>query len=376
MEYPLLDGLIANASERKRAVDNLELLRAQLDAEVPEKDVEENLLLATWNIRDLNKKNRRGFGERLPETYFYIAEVLSRFDFVAVQEVNELDEWEKITAILGPAWDWVATDVTDPSIGGNGERLTFLYDRRKVSFRHIAGELVLPVRLLISTAVEPGKGEEADVVDVKDKQPVGKQFRRTPFTALFQAGWFKYEICTVHIYFGDPSGPKFKERVEEIETIASYFGRRAKRSAADERALILLGDFNIVDRENETMDALVKNGFQVPQALQGVGGTNVDRERFYDQIAFHELAGIDDLDKAAPDGLPRAGTVPIFDKVFTEDQFDDYEAAAASSKNGKGKKGTELKAYYEEWRTYQFSDHFPLWVRVPVDKSKAYLQKL
>jgi len=113
MEYPLLDGLIANASERKRAVDNLELLRAQLDAEVPEKDVEENLLLATWNIRDLNKKNRRGFGERLPETYFYIAEVLSRFDFVAVQEVNELDEWEKITAILGPAWDWVATDVTD-----------------------------------------------------------------------------------------------------------------------------------------------------------------------------------------------------------------------------------------------------------------------
>jgi endonuclease/exonuclease/phosphatase family metal-dependent hydrolase len=353
MRYSLLNDLIEKKTERRRAVKNLERLRAQLETEVPEKDVEDNLLLATWNIRDLNKVNRRGVGERLPETYFYIAEVLSRFDFVAVQEVNELNEWKKITKILGPAWDWVATDVTDPGLGGNGERLTFLYDRRKVSFRHIAGELVLPSNLMI-----------------------GKQFRRTPFTALFQAGWFKFEICTVHIYYGSGGGAKFKERVEEIKTIASYLGKRAKKSAADERALILLGDFNIVDRKNETMDALVKKGFRVPQALQEVGATNVDKNKYYDQIAVHKLAGIDDLDKAAPDGLPRAGTVPIFENVFTGDQFTQYKAAAASSDKGKPKQGEKLKAYYEEWRTYQFSDHFPLWVRVPVNKSGEFLQKL
>lgn len=118
-------------------IGNLAALRKQLSADVPPKDADDNLLLATWNVRDPGMVNRRGFGERLPETYFYIAEVLSRFDFVAVQEVNELDEWQKILEIFGPDFDGIATDVTDPSLGGNGERLTYLYDRRKVRFREV-----------------------------------------------------------------------------------------------------------------------------------------------------------------------------------------------------------------------------------------------
>src|SRR5688572_19399526 len=99
MRYSLLRYRITN-SERARVVRNLVALREQLSREIPPKDAEDNLLLATWNVRDLGKINRRGFGERLPETYFYIAEVLSRFDFVAVQEVNELDEWKRITEVL------------------------------------------------------------------------------------------------------------------------------------------------------------------------------------------------------------------------------------------------------------------------------------
>ena len=37
-------------------------------------------------------------------------------------------------SILGPDWDYIATDVTDPVLGGNGERMTFAFDKRKVWF--------------------------------------------------------------------------------------------------------------------------------------------------------------------------------------------------------------------------------------------------
>jgi len=154
--------------------------------------------------------------------------VISRFDFVAVQEVNEINEWEKVMRILGHDWDWIATDVTDPALGGNGERLTYVFDKRKVDFRNIAGELVLPAKLLISTAVVPAKADKgADLAKVDGKE-VGKQFRRTPFAAVFQAAWFKYEICTVHIYYGGETGRRLEERVAEIQRVAEFFGKRAE----------------------------------------------------------------------------------------------------------------------------------------------------
>jgi hypothetical protein len=92
MNYSMLNDL--PKAEMKRGISNLKALRAQLSAKIPAKDAEDNLLLATWNIRDLGKAGGGwGYGERLPESYFYIAEILSRFDFIAVQEVNELAVW-------------------------------------------------------------------------------------------------------------------------------------------------------------------------------------------------------------------------------------------------------------------------------------------
>ena len=194
--YSSIRYKIRNKAERKRALSGLKKLRAQLDQDVPSKDTEGHLLMATWNIRDFDKGNRRGFGKRMPESLFYIAEIISRFDFVAVQEINALDEWRDVMRILGSDWDYICTDTTDTSLGGNGERLTYVFDRRKVSFQNIAGEIVLPANMLISKAlVEPDE-------DSNRKVYAGKQFRRSPFIAFFQASWFKFAICTVHIYFG------------------------------------------------------------------------------------------------------------------------------------------------------------------------------
>ncbi len=80
---------------------------------MPNKDSDDNLLLATWNIRDFGKPGiRRGWGRRLPETWFYIAEVISRFDFVAVQEIGSIrPEWEHVMDILGHSWRYLASDI-------------------------------------------------------------------------------------------------------------------------------------------------------------------------------------------------------------------------------------------------------------------------
>lgn len=369
MFYNRLRYKIRKKADRDRAVKNLIQLRHQLDRTVPGKDADDNLLLATFNIRDLGKNNRRGWGKRLPESWFYIAEVISRFDFVAVQEVNELNEWLHVMDILGQDWDYIATDETDRSLGGNGERMTFAYDKRKVFFQNIAGEIVLPSKMLISSTELEVDGKEV---------VAGSQFKRTPFMASFQSGWLKFDICTVHLYYGSSYGEKLKHRIEEIETIAEYMSERADRALGEDRALILLGDFNIVSPEHKTMQALTSNGFEIPKVLKEKPTTGT--EKHYDQIAFKtKPTVIDYINTRSQDPLKQnAGVVPLFKSVFTDNEFDQYKDIVKTSTTSGRKAETiaDLKKAYRNWRTYQFSDHYPMWVRLQTDSSAEYLKRM
>jgi hypothetical protein len=387
VDYWLLKRRIEEKTDRDRVVGHLEALRDELAGRIPPKDAEDNLLLATWNIRDLGKVNPFGYGQRLPESYFYIAEVLSRFDFVAVQEVSELGDWDRIVDILGSNWTYIASDVTDRNLGGNGERLTYLYDRRKVSFQRIAGEIVLPPALLVSTnVVEKPKDKPAD--KKLQTRGVGRQFARTPYVASFQAGWFKFDICTVHIYYGEEKGEKLQERISEIRQIAKYFGGRADEALKAQRALILLGDFNVVSPEHETMKALLDAGFQIPQVLRRP--TNIAQVNYYDQIAFKIKKGVlDYLDEPVNSPFEHAGAFNEFEHLFTPEQLPEYKetvsklksaadrkARAEAKKKGKEPpKATPIEEYYKDWRTWQLSDHWPLWVHLRVNDSGAYLEK-
>ncbi len=128
---------IADDTVRNRVVNKLLQLRQKIRTEIPPKTTRETLLLATWNIREF-KDNR------LPESYYYISEIIDAFDFVAIQEVSsDLAGLEKLMTHLGRDWDYIVTDATQGSAGG-GERMAFVYDRRKITFLHIAGEIVLP----------------------------------------------------------------------------------------------------------------------------------------------------------------------------------------------------------------------------------------
>lgn len=364
-QYSLLKTRIA-AADRKRVVAHLQRLIAQLDRDIPDKDSERNLLLATWNIRDLGKVDGWGHGKRLPESFFYIAEIISRFDFVAVQEVNELDDWYRIMDILGPNWDFIATDVTHAKLGGNGERLLYAFDKRKVWFQKIAGEIVLPSNMLVTGATA---GSEEALFK-------GKQFRRTPFMARFQSGWFKFDICTVHIYYGETSGSALRERIQEIDRIAKYLADLAKLNAKKGgRAMILLGDFNIVHPEHETMQALKAHGFRTPRKLDAP--SNLDRTKYYDQIAFLADPSVIDYIDGGGASARNAGIFEIYESIFRPEDFGDYKDHAAATKEGRSVSAEKLPTYYaDEWRTWQISDHKPLWVRLKANEAENYLKAL
>jgi hypothetical protein len=73
----------------------LALLSEALDRAVPSKQLDRNVLVASWNIRVLGRSNGKWSTEAgdTPKRNFadvhYIAKILSRFDVVAVQEVQD-----------------------------------------------------------------------------------------------------------------------------------------------------------------------------------------------------------------------------------------------------------------------------------------------
>jgi exonuclease III len=362
MRYYRIKNDFKAAQDRLRVIETLERLRKQLDDNVPGKDSENNLLLATWNIRDFGKKNRKGFGPRLKESHYYLAEIISRFDIVAVQEVNEMEEWERLMYLLGPDWDYVATGITDNKLGGNGERLTFVFDRRKVSFQKIIDEIVLPPKLEVGA----------------DGSSRGKQFNRTPVKAAFRSGWLKFDLCTVHIYFGADSGAKLVQRQQEIAAISSYLAKEAEEALERGKATFLLGDFNIMHPEHKTMEALKQSGFKIPKTL--ALHTNIKEDKYYDQIAFMEQKGLLTMvEQESTDPLKQnAGVLDIFAEVMRPKDFSLYKAAcsATTGANTVANKKKGLEKYYLDWRTYQMSDHKPMWVRLRTNDSTSYLTNL
>ncbi|MBL8960977.1 MAG: endonuclease/exonuclease/phosphatase, partial [Gemmatimonadetes bacterium] len=135
---PYYASLNPTRADDRRTAEGLLRLRIALGTDVPAKSIDDTLLIASWNLREFGGTK---FGGREREALFYIAEVISHFDLVAVQEVRDnLDALDNLMRLLGGWWDYLVTDVT---VGrqGNGERLAFIYDKRKVNFGGLAGEI-------------------------------------------------------------------------------------------------------------------------------------------------------------------------------------------------------------------------------------------
>jgi len=338
---------IRNETERTRVIDRLLTLRRQLDRDIPAKTATDTLLLATWNIRDFADN-------RSSESLHYLAEIVSRFDLVAVQEVASNHEGlVKLVALLGQNWDYIVTDCTE-GVEGGGERMAFIYDRCKVFFRKIAGELVLPKSKLL------GGYDGTEQL----------QFARTPFSVAFQAGWFRFMLTTVHIYYGS-KGDEDPRRVEEITAIAQFIKDRAAR---EDENYILLGDFNIAKTKHATMDALLKKGFYIPEEIRE-HPSDLAKSKHYDQIAFK--LKIDEDMTVFTQGNQRAGTFDFTESVYKAEDFDIYREYFTEDILKKRDTESKLMSYYlTSWRTYQMSDHLPLWIELKIDFSNQFLEKI
>lgn len=337
--YPIKS--IRDKETRSRVIERLLALRKQMDAQIPQKTASATMLLATWNIREFG-------ANRTMESLYYIAEILSRFDLIAIQEVAaNLDGLQKTLSLMGPQWDYIVTDSTDGSAGG-GERMAFVYDKSKITFKNVAGELVLPKEKLIDGSL---------------------QFSRTPFCVAFQAKWFKFKLATVHIYYGSSSGVD-PRRLAEIDTVAAYLSKRAKK---EDDSYILLGDFNIVKTSDATMKALEKNGFSIPGSIKQ-HPTDLGQTKYYDQIAFNFK--LKPSMTVFSEGEQRAGSFNFTKSVYTADDMEIYRKYFPE-KNTLNKSEKDIQKYYlSTWRTFQMSDHLPLWAELKIDFSDQYLASL
>jgi endonuclease/exonuclease/phosphatase family metal-dependent hydrolase len=261
------------------ALTELRAIRGALDlSQIPDRHVDRNLLVATWNIRafgDLAEKWDAGPGDRPKRdlhALLLIAEIVSRFDVIAIQEVKgNIKALRWMLRMLGPDWGLILTDVSrgDP---GNNERLAFVFDTRRVKPSGLAGELVIPSGWARDRRIRQDALEE--------------QFARTPYAVSFISGGQTFILVTLHVIYGKKSS----DRLAELRGIAEWLADWARRTSEDYRQnLIALGDFNIDREGDETYEAFTSTGLQPPKKLRGLPRTiydRPDRSHFYDQIAW------------------------------------------------------------------------------------------
>ena len=306
-------------------------LRAMLDKDIPAKMLDYNLLIATWNIRAFGDLTAKWNSEATdtPKRDLHalrcIAEVVSRFDIIALQEVRaNLKALRHLLKALGPNWGLILTDVTEGD-RGNGERLVFLFDTRKVQLSGLACELVVPQEQL--SDITP------DALD--------KQFARTPYAVSFRSSGKTFILVTLHITYGE----KAEERIPEIKAIAKWLAEWAKDINAWDHNLIALGDFNIDRRGDKLYDAFTSTGLYIPEDLHRVPRSifsdpkKPDLNKFYDQVAWFK----------------RDEDTPLLSIRYLRGGSFDFTKVALRSRN--------LTKAQLSWRV---SDHYPLWTEFSV----------
>lgn len=374
---------------RKFIADKLIGLKNALESEVRNTTDESSLRLATWNIMHFGNG---GAYNRSEESMLYIAEIIDHFDLVAIQEVNR--DLRKFHALmedyLGSEWDYIVTDTTEGATGNN-ERLAFVFRKNKIRFTKEVGEIVLPKGQRIAGAEE--QQEHANDTQAATDNDRHVQFARTPFSVSFQADWLKFKISTVHIYYGSKKkNPDFMDqRRDEIDRIAQFLKERhdAETEAAIDAAKedgwadpdeagwavnhILLGDFNIISPEHETMEALERDD-RFTVATKPLR-TNLGGDKHYDQIAFR--AGNPDF------SVIKTGVFTMFDHIYRDLDADYYaklpslREALVERRSGDDRTPEEAAQYFQSYyRKHQISDHKLLWCEIGIDYSKKYLGRI
>lgn len=290
------------ASER---LDLMQLMDAGY-YRIPSRRVDESIIIGSWNIAHFSEKKSW-------RSLKYIADIIERFDIVAIQEIkSDLRGLSKLQEILPGKYRVLVSDVT-----GNTERFAFIYDERTVEPTGLVGEVGLPI----------------------DTQThVGFQIHRMPYCASFRAGRFDFTIVNVHIF---QSSKSFRKK--EIELLALKLKELSdkEQSKVVDRDFFVVGDFNIEQAGDKFFQALVSHGFKMPDRLDHLT-TNFKRTGTYDKISW--------VDR--PDFIftGKCNVVPFYKVVYQE-------------RNPPGG--------YKE-----VSDHLPLWAEFSICELTQKLEQI
>lgn len=312
----------------------LAALQAELDTTIPPRLLDRNLLVATWNIRSFGSVATEWFVDpkspmrpkRDLHSLMIIAEIVKRFDVIALQEIRGGAEGlQVLIRSLGENWGCLLSDVTEGS-AGNMERKAFLFDTRRV----------VPAGLTCEYVIAPEKLERAQEDELK------RQFARTPYVASFRSGKRVFTLVNVHLTYG---GGEATGTVKELKMIAEWLREWAEENTVWQSNLIALGDFNIRRKGDPTHAALTSTGLHIPDELYHVRRTVVDDPEnprfFYDQIAW----------------FPKEGGVPGLSLTYTTRGGNfDFVPFVLKSRN--------IESPHE--LSFYISDHLPLWCEFSV----------
>jgi endonuclease/exonuclease/phosphatase family metal-dependent hydrolase len=300
-----------------------ELQKRIQDAGIPSSKLDETLNIATWNIREFGKKQRR------PESLHFIAEIIGQFDLVCIVELRDnLEELQTVLTYLGPTWRVIFSDY-DMDGAGNRERLAFVYDERAVR----------PTGLVAEAGVLRKKNAAGEYLPANT-------FWRSPFMVSFQAGDFDFILLSAHIRWDNEASRK-----NELNLLADWVNQRVNEKHGWDKDIIVVGDFNITSLDSPLYHAVCSHGLEMVDALAKKDlGSNLEKNKRYDQIlhypkftsTFAQSGGVLDffINEASIPGL------------YLEDP------------------PTKTKF------TYEMSDHLPVWVQLNTDTDTEQLDRI
>lgn len=240
----------------------------------------EPVTIASFNIRLFSTASRTD------AELAQIADLLQRYDLVALQELRDEGVLRRTVAILQQLGLAYAYEISPPVGRAVKEHYAFLYRQDRLQIRG-AGRLY---------------------PDPEDR------FIREPFYASFDAGDFDFTLVTIHVLFGSSES----ERRPEIEALAAVY-QTIQDEDPTEQDVILLGDFNFppTDKGFSRLKAFPGMVF----LIQPPAKTTISDESLYDNVWFQEPyvreyageSGIEKFDETMFGNDDRAAKLAISD---------------------------------------------------------------
>jgi endonuclease/exonuclease/phosphatase family metal-dependent hydrolase len=274
----------------------------------------DKLLIATWNIANL------GMHQRTSDHYQLIAEILSWFDLVAIQEVHQnLIGLYQLESLIGTKYDLIFND-----IGGNDERAAYFFDATKIERLQMVGELSVPP-------------SQIRHIKISGVQETFNGFDRNPYVASFLFKDKKLVFINAHLFFGGESTAEMNRRGLEAFAVGRYadLEKKSQHSFAD--YYFALGDFNIPKAVagDPIFDALTNRGLVIPEHSTRIA-SSIMSDAQYDQVLFF----------------------PDTKRTIKADGVFDYDQALFAQLYEE--RPTSFKSYCR----YYISDHRPMWVEI------------